>query len=718
MGLYHVPGQEDTEHCRCPGTHTFTCSCNMPTPNDEIACIQFWTDSAGAALEPACKTVSLEFECMPIFGQQRFMSVVSQMPFYGLSCETAMDEFYFESQSEELPQPTIADCQYFSDCTLSNPCLKPFGMCAPVNQKTGKCGKQQLRCFDETTAVPTMPITPAKPISATKEIACIHFTAEADTFGLRSVVGAPTCKQVSSAYACMPKIGQKPYYELNCAAATKLFNEVNIPKKKIACVHFETTGNAANPECEEVASEELCMPQPGTKPYYEQTCAVAAGLFDQSDRDTFVFQGDVQMRTRLNIAGAKSFLNNVGVLRLDQIANADGSDDIEHKIGGLGMKNEGGLEITAKVAITNFSNIGGKVRLSGKNARVRSARFEQSGEAEIGVFDGAVVESITGSRTDPMWFKGGKVCGDGGTFRGAVMLSNNSTLQPGDPTLQYGDDDDRKGHAKLTVDGNLDMDDTVITALAVDAIATTADLVEVTGGCKLGGKLRLSLVGRKRAKKDVTVYLLKVRDGLQGEFSACEGCGAEDTINYERGAASSRGRKLQAVDSVSITIKGTDTESAETVPSNTPTEVPTKGNDANKPSTKIPAAETTSPSPTSQPTSQPTEYRNTISLEKTQTKTQDNSGNTADADTGSSTQNNENEEARSIDTFHKQGKKQGSSNMIAIGVGASLSCVALAAVAYCLCRKKQPSPAQHIQALNVEKTLESAIMKPGNELRV
>merc|ERR1711865_424818 len=274
-------------------------------------------------------------------------------------------------------------------------------------------------------------------------------------------------------------------------------------------------------------------------------------------------------------------------------------------------------------------------------------------------------------------------------------------------------------------------DDSVITALAVDAIATTADLVEVTGGCKLGGKLRLSLVGRKRAKTDVTVYLLKVRDGLQGEFSACEGCGAYDTINYARGAASSasRGRKLQGVDSVSITIKGTDidTESAETVPSNTPTEVPvpTEGNDASKPSTKIPAAETTSPSPTSQPTpqptsqptSQPTEYRNTISLEKTQTKTQDDSGNTADADTGSSTQNNENEEARSS-TFHKQGKKQGSSNMIAIGVGASLSCVALVVVAYCLCRKKQPSPAQHIQALDVEKTLESAIMKPGNELRV
>merc|ERR1711865_1349868 len=526
------------------------------------------------------------------------------------------------------------------------------------------------------------------------------------------------------------EIGQKPYYELGCDSAIKLFNEVNRPKKQIACMRFQTGSGAADPECEVVTSEDSCMPQPGEKPYYDMPCDTAHSLFDQSSRETYVFQGKVDITKRLNIAGEKASLNNVGVLRIGRLQDTDktsGAEEEEHTIGGLGMKNEGGLEINAKVRITNFTNAGGKVRLSGVGARVRSTRFEQQGkDAEIAVFDGAVVESVTGLRTDPMWFKGGKVCGDNGTYRGRLILSNNSTLQPGDPSVDaYGEEgtDSRSGHAKLTVDGNLDMDDTSTTAITVDTMSDSSDLVEITGSCELNGRLSMRLKMSKRSNEDVTVTLLVVRGKLSGKFSGCDGCGPEDKINYLSGdAALSRGRKLQDASTVTLTIKGIETKSPTKAPTKVSTKAPTKRVTkapgrvvtTNTP-TKVPTVATSpieaaTTSPTSQPTKHPTSADSVPSNEKPQSPS---------TDQNLSTQEKQDERT----SYPKQKNKEGgSSSTVAIGAGAGGAVVVLLAVAaYFMCRSKKnvPSAVPHpVQSLDLEKKLDGTMYKLGNELKV
>lgn len=516
-------------------------------------------------------------------------------------------------------------------------------------------------------------------------------------------------------------------------------------------MHFSTLlGSNDEAKCEVVSSEDSCMPQPGQKPYYDVECNAAASLFGQSNRATYVFQGQVDIRQKLDIVGADASLNNVGVLRFESPTKIADEGKVhreaeEHNIGGHGMKNEGGLEINARVRTTNFTNVGGKVRLSGKDARVRSTRFEQKGkDAEIAVFDGAIVESVTGSRTDPMWFKGGKVCGDNATYRGALILSSNSTLQPGDPAKEddyYSDDTDfRSGHAKLTIDGNLDMDDSTTTSVAIDATNDSSDSVEITGSCNLKGNLRVRLLNKRR-KEDITITIMRIQGGLRGRFSGCTGCGAEDKVHYS--SSHDERRKLQDADEIMLTIKGTgtmaQTGSPTSLPSRAPTKIPTEApteaptklhsdkatlNPTSKPTILSTSTPTEHPTPadkaTLNPTSKPTTPPTTA---PTKYPTLADTGSVNEKPQAHNPRSEQDLSSTAQPSFLKKQKRtKGASNTVAIGAGVGGAIIAIIAVAtYCMRQSNKPPspvPTQHIRSLDLEKRLDSAIYKPGNEMKV
>jgi hypothetical protein len=199
-----------------------------------------------------------------------------------------------------------------------------------------------------------------------------------------------------------------------------------------------------------------------------------------------------------------------------------------HKIGGKGMEAEGDVDFApgAQVEATTIHNtgtmsIGKKAGSTDEEpAKITVDKFEATSGSTT-VNKGGVLETSADS-TEPLKFTGATLGGDGGTVKGDVKLTESAVLAPGDPK------NDVSVRSSLAIQGDLEMDATAEQQTAV--LSTQADKIEVTGKAKLAGPIKIDI--KYRPEEDASLPLLTAIGGIEGTYSSCNGCGAEDRITY------------------------------------------------------------------------------------------------------------------------------------------------------------------------------------------
>jgi hypothetical protein len=224
-----------------------------------------------------------------------------------------------------------------------------------------------------------------------------------------------------------------------------------------------------------------------------------------------------------------------------------GRSQTNHRIGGKGVKHTGKMTMKRghRVYSSNFTSQRGAKLVRVENGAELNTKAFRHDDGEMVVNEGGVIV-MNGS--NPIRFYGGKMRGKGGKFNGKVELKKGARIAPGDP-----DDADSMGKSKLSVEGDLEIEDTTDVTYEATVAEDSSDSVEVTGKATLAGKIKLSI--KKRGKKARKFVLMRAGRGINGTFSGCDGCGKNDKFSVGKATTASGRRNLQAGSAMEVSVE-------------------------------------------------------------------------------------------------------------------------------------------------------------------
>ena len=210
----------------------------------------------------------------------------------------------------------------------------------------------------------------------------------------------------------------------------------------------------------------------------------------------------------------------------------DDMDDKKHFIGGGGMNHWGNMSVGRGHSFDAkrfFNN--GQMRFRGRGVAMRVRNFLQNhSEATFLLDDGALFQA---NSSEALRFWGGLVGGTWGKIKGSCEFRRHAKIVIGDH-----DDNEKRGRSNLTIDGNLDLDNTTVTAVALsshsDGGEVSADSLHITGTVKLGNSSLSLDISNNRPKVSTTITVLTATGGITGKYGNLEGLGPNDQVRYVR----------------------------------------------------------------------------------------------------------------------------------------------------------------------------------------
>jgi hypothetical protein len=258
----------------------------------------------------------------------------------------------------------------------------------------------------------------------------------------------------------------------------------------------------------------------------------AEGQVDINDGADVAFAGPCKVD-----GAGKVNITKLGKVKFGRLAEGK-----KHMIGGAGMENKGNISIkpgvvmdapapvknSGQMAVGNVYKATTSRRLTEAvpDAMLNVYDFECQAGGQMNLNEGGmlVATAVTGTDPLPLIFNGATLSGDGGTLKGTVKMTSSAKLTPNDANAPHS-----AGMGQLNIQGDLEMDATCVTEQTV--MMGNADTVEISGAAKLAGTVKVDI--KWRPAEDTSYPLIIAQGGVTGTYSACDGCGAGDSITYD-----------------------------------------------------------------------------------------------------------------------------------------------------------------------------------------